>query len=220
VAVPLWISHEQPAPLAACDRSDASEAWQEFLCGGWLVTRHLRGPGAHALVAWSGPGFSSRDLLTPQELEAARLRSTGQSVKVIAAESGHSVSNAATRIQSALRKLMISTEADLVRFFAACPDAMSASLTTHGDRRCVVLTYEVPPWSLPTCLTHAERRVVEALLGGGSQQSVAGACGISPRTVANHVASLHRKLNVHSRVELFVALCKRAEESTPELPSP
>jgi DNA-binding NarL/FixJ family response regulator len=47
------------------------------------------------------------------------------------------------------------------------------------------------------------------LIAGASHRAIAHARGTSVRTVANQVASILRKLNVGSRVDLFVALRPR-----------
>jgi PAS domain S-box-containing protein len=51
-------------------------------------------------------------------------------------------------------------------------------------------------------LSPRERDVLRALLRGDSSQDIAGALGISPRTVKFHQANLLRKLGAESRLEL------------------
>ena len=51
-------------------------------------------------------------------------------------------------------------------------------------------------------MTEAEHHVVDAVLGGKSNADIARERGTSARTVANQVASVFRKLGVHSRGEL------------------
>jgi DNA-binding CsgD family transcriptional regulator len=46
------------------------------------------------------------------------------------------------------------------------------------------------------------------MLSGHSQAAIAGSIGVAPRTVANQIASVYRKVNVHSRMDLFVALSR------------
>ncbi len=57
--------------------------------------------------------------------------------------------------------------------------------------------------SPPPALTSAESAVLDHLLQGASNADIARARGASPRTVANQVASLLRKLGVASRYELM-----------------
>jgi DNA-binding CsgD family transcriptional regulator len=54
-------------------------------------------------------------------------------------------------------------------------------------------------------LTDAERQVALAILAGRSNAEIARIRGTSPRTIANQVAHIFRKLGVKSRSE-FVAL--------------
>lgn len=53
-------------------------------------------------------------------------------------------------------------------------------------------------------LSPAERDVVAQILEGRSNADIARARGTSPRTVANQIQSLFRKLGVGSRAELAV----------------
>jgi DNA-binding CsgD family transcriptional regulator len=57
----------------------------------------------------------------------------------------------------------------------------------------------------PAGLTQAEREVASLLLAGLSNAEIALRRATSPRTVANQVASLFRKLGLGSRHELFAA---------------
>jgi DNA-binding CsgD family transcriptional regulator len=51
-------------------------------------------------------------------------------------------------------------------------------------------------------LTPTERRVVELVAGGRTNQEVAAVLFVSPRTVEFHLRNVFRKLDVHSRAEL------------------
>lgn len=53
-----------------------------------------------------------------------------------------------------------------------------------------------------TGVTAAERVVLGLAAAGLSNAEIAARRGVSPRTVANQIASLFRKLGVHSRLEL------------------
>jgi DNA-binding NarL/FixJ family response regulator len=54
-------------------------------------------------------------------------------------------------------------------------------------------------------LTEAELVVAAALVTGASADEIAQARGTSPRTVANQIAAIHRKLRVDSRMSLLSA---------------
>jgi two-component system response regulator NreC len=51
-------------------------------------------------------------------------------------------------------------------------------------------------------LTGREQEVLQSLAEGGSNEEIAAALVISPKTVARHRENLMRKLNLHSRAEL------------------
>ncbi|MGH7436296.1 MAG: LuxR C-terminal-related transcriptional regulator [Polyangiaceae bacterium] len=192
-----------PHPGAA-----AAEAWHSFLRGGWLVTRHTPGPAARTVVAWSIEGLPKGDLPSAEELRVAALRAQGNPVKTLAAETGRSISRTAESLKSAMRKLLITTESELVGFFCAWPRAMWVSSASTGEGRQMLIRYMPPSWSLPMYLSCAEKGIVRALLAGHSQAAIARASGVATRTVSNQIASVYRKVNVHSRMDLFVALTR------------
>ncbi len=58
----------------------------------------------------------------------------------------------------------------------------------------------------PPTLSAAEREVALAVIEGRSNAEIAAARRTSVRTVANQIVAVYRKLGVHSRPELVVAL--------------
>jgi DNA-binding CsgD family transcriptional regulator len=82
------------------------------------------------------------------------------------------------------------------------PPELVALESPDGDL--VVLSFPLPEEPAAP-LTPAEAHVLELLLEGKSNAEVAARRGITPRTVANQVASLFRKLGVCSRLELVTA---------------
>lgn len=93
-----------------------------------------------------------------------------------------------------------------------CPQA-------QNDVRCVRLRVgpdELAILALPnrptiedSSLTPAERDVVTAVLAGRSNPQIAAARGTAPRTVANQIAGVFRKLGVSSRRELIALAGRR-----------
>ncbi len=55
-------------------------------------------------------------------------------------------------------------------------------------------------------LGEVEQEILELLLRGHDNRSIAERRGTSPRTVANQIASIFRKLGVRSRAELMAKL--------------
>lgn len=58
----------------------------------------------------------------------------------------------------------------------------------------------------PNALTPAERRVALEVAKGYTDREIAEALGISHQTVRNHLGRVYRKLGVHTRLRLALAL--------------
>ncbi|MCU0687227.1 MAG: helix-turn-helix transcriptional regulator [Polyangiaceae bacterium] len=82
------------------------------------------------------------------------------------------------------------------------PSGLRGYRFLYKDEEYLVLSFPVATATLPDQLTDAERVVLRELLAGKSNAEIAGARGTSPRTVANQISSLYRKLGVASRAEL------------------
>jgi DNA-binding CsgD family transcriptional regulator len=80
------------------------------------------------------------------------------------------------------------------------------------ERDFLLLSFPLSRRELPASLTSAERDVIRLVLSGCSNAEVARARGRSPRTVANQLASIFRKLGIASRTEL--AECLASTELT------
>jgi DNA-binding CsgD family transcriptional regulator len=80
------------------------------------------------------------------------------------------------------------------------PQDLRASTVRVGSSTYVLLSYRRGQAS--DTLTPAEREVALAILDGLSNDEIARLRGSSPRTVANQVATIFRKLGVRSRAEL------------------
>lgn len=81
------------------------------------------------------------------------------------------------------------------------PTDLRATQVRLGDRPYVLLSFPKEV-SGTDALTTAERQVVLAVLAGLSNAEVARLRGSSPRTIANQLARIYRKLGVSSRAEL------------------
>jgi DNA-binding NarL/FixJ family response regulator len=88
------------------------------------------------------------------------------------------------------------------------PFGLRASKVAIDGEELAVFSFPLPPPALPSSLSEAERDVAIAVLEGLSNADIAAARGTSPRTVANQVASLLRKLGVRSRTEAAAALAR------------
>jgi DNA-binding NarL/FixJ family response regulator len=191
--------------------------WSELLGGGLVVTEHLRAEAANTIVARQ-VRRSRGAALTVGQARVAIGRARGTPVKVLALELGVTNGAIARRIAGAMRKLKLRSEAELVALVGSATSFPAAAVAGRGDCD-IVLTYRAPCWTLPAYLSAAERLVVREVIAGASHDGVARARGIAPRTVANHLASIYRKMHVHSRIEMFVALAGRPPPATASPPA-
>ena len=83
---------------------------------------------------------------------------------------------------------------------ANIPKDLCAHQVSLASGSYVLLSFVRP--SRPNGLTPAEMRIALALLEGFSNAEIGWLYGSSPRTVANQIASIYRKLGVGSRTEL------------------
>lgn len=86
-------------------------------------------------------------------------------------------------------------------------NAVSLSITQlSDDMLCVSLPSEDHSVARVAELTRAERAVVVLALLGHTNSSIALQRGSTPRTVANQLASVYRKLGISGRRELAAAV--------------
>lgn len=76
----------------------------------------------------------------------------------------------------------------------------------HAGREYVYLSYGPRAFARPAQLTQAEAQIAALVLRGASGAEIARVRGVSPRTIANQLASIYRKLGVCSRATLVLAL--------------
>ena len=162
------------------------------------------------MISWSLPGASRAEALQAGELHAAARHARGVALKVIAYDLGLSPAAASKRIGSAVRELRLRSVAELVSLFSCWPDGVTPRRLVRTGGEGLALTYATVAWPLPACLTPAERRVVQALVEGKSYRAIARERGVSAHTVAGQLAATYRKLEVQSRMGLFVALRRLA----------
>jgi DNA-binding NarL/FixJ family response regulator len=211
--------------VSSKENVDPAEAWHALMHGGWTVAEHSREPSAGTIVARFVPSPRGVETLRTEQIRVVVGRARGSSIKALAIDTGWTYGAVAKCIASVMRKLKLRSEAELVVLFRdastvllgaaprpdgvllpSAPPGQSATRVRYGGGDYLVLTYAIPRWSLPPCLSTTEQRVVLELIAGASQHAIARGRGTAPRTVANQVASIYRKLKVHSRIELFVAL--------------
>lgn len=73
----------------------------------------------------------------------------------------------------------------------------------------VLFVHDLPAVSKVPGLAKVEQEILELLLRGHDNRSIAAKRGTSTRTVANQITSVFRKLGVRSRAELMADLLTR-----------
>jgi DNA-binding CsgD family transcriptional regulator len=132
--------------------------------------------------------------LTPRERQVAALAARGHANKVIAYDLGLTVSTVSVYLGKAARKLGVRGRVALICAYHA----------EVGDEP-----------RLPAVLSGSERAVAAYVLRGASNAQIAALLTKSPRTVANQIASIFRKLRVRSRGELAALLAQSSGEWMP-----
>jgi DNA-binding CsgD family transcriptional regulator len=79
---------------------------------------------------------------------------------------------------------------------------------TIGGLRVVYLSAPTESVTVLAGLTPAERAVARLAAAGSSNVEIGRARGCSPRTIANQLASIYRKVGVGSRAELIALLAR------------
>lgn len=196
------------------DVADSLRAWQGLLAGRWWLADHWdpEGPASAAevvrfvLALPADRAPPARRGLTPQEQQGAELLGRGQSTKDIAFARGISLAAVSAQLSSAGQKLGLRSRTELAAFFSPSGARTRLVATAVAGERLLIGAYPVcRPRSLAR-LTRAEHAVATLLLRGASNQTIADRRRTSPRTIANQVQAIFRKLRVQSRVELATAL--------------
>jgi DNA-binding NarL/FixJ family response regulator len=86
-----------------------------------------------------------------------------------------------------------------------------------GEERLVVITLPANEVGKTATLSSAELEVARDALAGLSNAAIASKRGRSPRTIANQLASIYRKLGVDSRTQMAASLlgCDRPARCEP-----
>jgi DNA-binding NarL/FixJ family response regulator len=192
---------------------ESLDLWEAVISGRWSLVDRFDTDGRHFVVAYHNAVDQSPRALTRRERHVAEAAARGHSNKVIAADLGLGVSTVASYLSATLEKLGLKSRLDLIRELSPALRGMPMQV---GGARLAVAERELPKRPEASDLTPAERAVVDGTLAGLSNAEVAIRRGTSPRTIANQLASVLRKLGVGSRYELAAALTQ-AEQRPPDL---
>jgi DNA-binding CsgD family transcriptional regulator len=135
--------------------------------------------------------------------------------KRVAYEIGISQSSVTATLKRSLEKIGIKgtpkqIPAIVVLTALAAPgdQAATAATVTLGGQDHLLISAERSDRNLTSALTAAERDIVRLILDGCSNESIASARGSAPRTIANQLGCVFRKLGVSGRIELLVCLAR------------
>ncbi|MBI2390673.1 MAG: helix-turn-helix transcriptional regulator [Deltaproteobacteria bacterium] len=191
-------------PLRTSNGDEAVSMWTALVEGRWTLLEHFDRGGRRYIVAHRNePRVRGALALSPREEQVAGYAALGHPVKLIAYELGLSSSTVSEHLATAMDKLGVPTRADLARVWAganAMPVEAAAPLDDH--ERLAVAAADIGERADDPRLNETERGIVAAILRGESNAAIAQARGTSPRTVANQIARMFKKLGVGSRAEL------------------
>ena len=88
----------------------------------------------------------------------------------------------------------------------ASGNAIDGFTWKQAERHFAVICIDAAPTARPEGLTEAEWTVARLIVAGLDNREIATARGASPRTIANQLQAIFRKLRVHSRHELCAVL--------------
>lgn len=188
-------------PMRREDGDGALELWRGLVDGRWSLLDRFESDGRRYVVAVRNePPFRDPRGLTPRQRHVAHLVSMGHSNKEVAYALGLSASAVSTHVSAVLRRLGLRRREQLVAALSPGP-----ARTTKSRMGNAVVGVASTPVAVPGAdhgLTEAEREVVAGVVRGLSDREIAAERGVAPRTVANQLRSVFRKVGVRSRSEL------------------
>ena len=201
----MALSIEQARGPMRRETDSALSLWTALVEGRWTLLEHFDRGGRRYLVARRNePRVRGTLALSPREEQVAGYATLGHPVKLIAYELGLSSSTVSEHLASAMEKLGIETRAELAKVWAGAshvPIEETSDLGV-GMEGLAVAAAEVSDHIDDPRLTETERGIVSQVLRGETNAAIAKMRGTSPRTVANQIARVFKKLGVGSRAEL------------------
>lgn len=183
------------------DDPDAALAgWPSLIDGRWTLLDCFDRDGKRFLVARRNePRVAPELALTARERQVAAHAAIGHGVRLIAYELGLAPATVCEQLRAAMRKLGVSTRAELA---AAHHLSTSADATVARADGLAFFASQRRARPREATLSPGERAVVALVERGLSNAEIAASRGTSTHTVANQVARVFRKLGVGSRAEL------------------
>lgn len=185
------------------DPEAAMAAWLGLVCGRWSLVDRFEEGGRRFLVAVKNdPVHADPRGLTQRQRQVAEFVGLGRSNKEIAYVLGLASSTVSEAVGAACRKLGLGSRVELATFFSPAGVRARLGEVAVAAERLLVGSCPLLADEALERLTAAEQAVVALALGGSTDADIARRRGTSPRTVANQLAGVYRKLGVVSRVEL------------------
>jgi len=199
---------------------DFSSVWPELISGRARIVRSGATEAHYFVQLGASPVADAIGRLSAHRIEMFERVLLGESLKVVAIETGYSVSTVATAVGDCLRAMGLTGGSNripallvlalhAVRRRARCTGVHVELMS--GETRDVRLRSERLELPLRGKLTHSELSVVAMVIEGNSHAQIAERRQTSVRTVANQIASVYRKLRVSSRMGLLCYLVARLE---------
>jgi DNA-binding NarL/FixJ family response regulator len=180
--------------------TDERALWPALVAGRWSLLDAFTAAGTRYIVAHENPPEATMlRALTPREQLVLEHVLAGRTGKWIALELGVSEPTVARTIRSAVRRLGVADPAALAELRSTRFESLDG-LLADGALAVGRQTFNEGP---AAGLTQAERDVVAGLVSGRRMAAIARERGTSPRTVAQQIASIYRKIGVSSRRELL-----------------
>jgi DNA-binding NarL/FixJ family response regulator len=187
--------------LSVSAELQAQTAWDCVVTGRWSLTDRFESDARYYIVAQrNAAGVETVRALTQHEQEIVRGATLGHSNKYMAYELGISQSSVSQFLKNARRKLGVSPRSQLCQVVRClCSTDSNWSFKTERE---FVLSCPMAKVGVPAGLSRSEQDIFRGILEDLSNAQIAARRGRSPRTIANQVASMLRKLRASSRTEL------------------
>lgn len=224
------VSQAHAIQLDALSRQTISLAtvWQQLVEGSWRAA-HAFSTASRMYLKVQLDSRDGEAARRPTRFEIALLQRTllGERAKAVALDISRSQSTVSSRLGSCLGGMGFSPHISRVPLWlvaaAACsaglPSPRYSRLTTIEGRgsACAIVSVPRVDRFLREQLTRTEFDVQQLLLDGLPYTEIAEARAASPRTIANQIASIFRKLGISGRPELLLHVVTRAarDESQP-----
>jgi DNA-binding CsgD family transcriptional regulator len=201
--------------LVAGDEASKTEVelgtvWHDLVRGHTSVAAHFAWDRRLYLLL-STSQEPVRPVLATRKLTAVESALAGGAVKVAALELGKSSSSLAVTARSVFFYMGVSCrllQAPAILIIAAHAARLGAvparsSISHGGGADFTVISVPRPELVVDGLLSPAERVVLRAFIDGMPHREIARARGTTPRTVANQLAAIFRKLGGSGRLDLI-----------------